>query len=114
MFIEEYSNFFTTYFGFKPSFVTADFKAVKLLIKHLMDQTSGDEEKTFQSWKVILSNWDSLSDFYKQKATLREINSNITKILIEIKSNHNRGIKPTTARGKEYADMIQKIQNGEI
>ena len=114
IFLEEYSVFFNREFGFNPSFQEADFKGLKLLIKYLMNQTGGDEEKTLQSWKVILQNWNLLSDFLKSKATLREINSNITKILIEIKTSYNRKSTPTSASGKHYADMINKIKNGEI
>jgi hypothetical protein len=84
------------------------------LIGYLNSQTENDEEKTLQSWKTSLNNWNHLSDFYKQKATLREISSNITKIIIEIKSNYNKKDVPTSAAAKQYQQMIEKIKNGEV
>lgn len=110
IFIDEYHNWFVNHFGFKPNYTQADFKAVKLLIKHLNDNTGGDEEKTILAFKYILNNWESLSDFYKSKATLREINSNITKIMIELKNNHNKKSEPVGKFNKQYNDLIEKIK----
>jgi hypothetical protein len=109
-FISEYDLFFNSFFGFKPNYTAADFKAVKLLIKHLNDNTGNDEQKTIDAWKYILSNWNLLSDFYKQKATLREINSNITKIMIELKSLHNKKSQPIGNINKQYHELIEKIK----
>lgn len=110
IFIEEYDLFFNSFFGFKPNYSAADFKAVKLLIKHLNDNTGNDIQKTIDAWKYILSNWNLLSDFYKQKATLREINSNITKIMIELKSLHNKKSQPIGNINKQYHELIEKIK----
>tara|TARA_R110000868_G_scaffold30354_2_gene112442 strand:- start:427 stop:1206 length:780 start_codon:yes stop_codon:yes gene_type:complete len=109
-FIAEYDLFFNSYFGFKPNYTTADFKAVKLLIKYFNQNTEGDEQKSLNAWRIILKNWNYLSDFYKQKSTLREINSNITKILIEIKSNQKKESAPIGNINKQYHDLIERIK----
>lgn len=109
-FISEYDLFFNSYFGFKPNYTAADFKAVKLLIKYFNSNTNGDESKSLDAWKIVLKNWDNLSDFYKQKSTLREINSNITKILIEIKSNQKKENAPIGNINKQYHDLIERIK----
>lgn len=109
-FIAEYDLFFNSYFGFKPNYTAADFKAVKLLIKYFNSNTNGDESKSLDAWKIVLKNWDNLSDFYKQKSTLREINSNITKILIEIKSNQKKENAPIGNINKQYHDLIERIK----
>lgn len=109
-FIAEYDLFFNSFFGFKPNYIAADFKAVKTLIKYLNDNTGNDEQKTLDAWKYILNNWNTLSDFYKQKATLREIGSNITKIMIELKNNHNKKSEPMGKINKQYHDLIEKIK----
>lgn len=110
IFIDEYHNWFVGRFGFKPNYTQADFKSIKLLIKYFNSQTDNNNEKSLNAWKFILGNWDNVSEFYKSKATLREINSNITKIMIEIKSNHNKPSAPIGKINQQYYDLIERIK----
>lgn len=82
-FMEYYSNWFFNEFDFEPKIDGVEGSAMKKIITHL---TKLDEFPIF-IWQQILSNWNTLPEFYMQKPELKHINSNLTFILNNLKKS---------------------------
>lgn len=95
-FMAEYFDFFNTKMEIIPRINATEGKALKQIISHLT-QLEGTEDAALSLWKGILSNWSKLDDFYKDQLDLKQINSNINKILIQLKDGKS------TEKGKRAA-----------
>lgn len=90
-----YSTLLDTYFKFyenenqlTPRMNATEGKALKSIITHLKNICIDDLE-VIETWKVLLTNWYRLDDFYQQQIELRQINSNINIILRQIKNGNS-------------------------
>jgi hypothetical protein len=83
-FLDEWFAFYDDFMKIKPRFNAIDGKHLKAIIKYLTE-ISQDEKEALELWKIILSNWEKLDDFYKKSADLKFISSQINKILINVK-----------------------------
>lgn len=98
-FIEIYFNWFKKRFDLKPQFDGGDGKAIYSIINFLRknlkeDRESGEnDEVLLNSWKWLLDNdrsWDKNGkDYYRSHTRIRQIASNLTNILINLK--HEKG-----------------------
>ena len=89
-FIDEWFSFYERLIGVQYRFNGADGKALKSIIAYLKAIT-GDEAQALTLWQALLSSWDKLDDFYKNNADLKFINSQINKILTNVKRTHEKG-----------------------
>src|SRR5690554_3940482 len=78
--------FYNNYAGFAPKFTGADANHLKQIIAYLT-QLEGTEEKALILWTAILQNWHTLGEFHRKNTDLKYINSQLNKILNELKNN---------------------------
>jgi hypothetical protein len=71
----------------KPKWDGEQVKAAKSIIAYLKTlPTVSDDEQLLYAWRVILKQWHKLDDYQKKKIKLTEINSDIIKIIDQIKN----------------------------
>lgn len=78
--------FYNKFAGFPPKFGGADANHLKQIIAYLT-QLEGTEEKALILWTAILQNWHTLGEFHRKNTDLKYINSQLNKILNELKNN---------------------------
>ncbi len=63
-------------------------KAMKSIIDFISKQekVSGDFDKIIESWQYILSNWNKLESFHKNRVKLSNIDSDLSNILNQLKN----------------------------
>lgn len=101
-FLDAWFSFYDRFMGVKPRFNGTDGKHLKQIIAYLKTLESTDEG-ALQLWKIILQNWDKLDDYYKKSADLKFINSQINKILINVKKTNN------SSKGAVSDDYLTRI-----
>ena len=90
--ISLYSQFNAQWFTFfrkennnlEPKFTGADGQALKQIISYLKKINNGDEVAALSNWKLLLYNWNSLSEFHQKQLDLKYINSKLNVIIREI------------------------------
>ena len=111
-----YSKFNNEWFAFyrknhnqiNYKFTGADGTAIKQIIKYLIDINKGNEAAALENWKLILSNWSFLPDFYKKQTDLKKINSNFNVIITELTESIR---KKTGASHTESVQAANDIAN---
>ena len=68
----------------EPKFDGSEGKALKGIMKYLGD-ISENQEAAFGTWTYLLENWHKLDDFYQKNMDLKFINSQLNKIIINLK-----------------------------
>ena len=101
-----YFEFFKARNGFPPKINAVEGKSLKSILVYLND-CSGSNELAIESWKYILSHWDTLNDFTKKRMRLCDINSGIVNILVELK-NGNKA-KPQGKINNAYQSTLEKL-----
>jgi hypothetical protein len=91
-FMSSYFLFHNEYVGISPKITAIEGKALKEIVSYLCDQ-SATEDEALAVWQVLLNSWDKLEEFYQKQHQLRQINSNLPNLLVNIKY----GKKGTTA-----------------
>lgn len=86
-FLGAWYAFYNGYMSMDPKFTGADGNALKAIIKYLKELHGGDETKALELWKIILEKWETLSEFHKSNTDLKYINSQLNKILINVKAS---------------------------
>ncbi len=71
-----------------PKFTGADGAALKQIITYLKQINNGSETAALANWKLLLSSWNSLSDFHQKQTDLKYINSKLNVIIREIIRNN--------------------------
>ena len=106
--IEIYDQFCKSYIGVTAKIDGAEGKAMKSIISYLknQDKIKSGESKVEDAWKFILGNWDKLDNFLKGQVKIRQINSNFSNILNQI-----RNASKTTSRGSAIDNEIAKRIN---
>ena len=103
-YLDEYFIFFEDRYKFKPKINGAEGKALKEIIKYL-NAISSSKEEALMIWKQLLTSWDFIEDFYQQQNQLKQINSNLTTILIQLK-NGNKKTGNTNSNRVQRANTI--------
>lgn len=92
-----YSKFNSAWFTFyrnqhdmKPKFDGAEGKALKSIIDYLTE-ISGSENAALELWQAILQNWEQLDPFHQKNCNLKYINSNLNKIMTNVKDRNQKG-----------------------
>lgn len=89
IFKDYYQEFILQKTGAKPKWDGSEVKAAKSIISYLNTlETVKSDEQLLNGWRVILKQWHKLSDYQRQKIKLTEINSDIIKIIDQIKNNN--------------------------
>ena len=89
-------------------------KSMKQIIKYLKEQCSNKkpessekevEDMIFKSWRYILSNWNKLDDFNRNRMKLNEINSSLINILAK-----QREVPIDKKQKKRYEQISQAVK----
>lgn len=78
--------FYQKFAGFPPKFTGADGKHLKQIIIYL-EQIEESPERALATWNAILTNWHTLSEFHRKNTDLKYINSQLNKIINELKNS---------------------------
>ena len=89
--LEGWHAFFRNKTGIDYRMTAADGIALCQIGDHLKALGEGDVEVALSLWATLLSRWDVLEPFYRNSLDLKFINSQLNKILIQIKHG-KRGI----------------------
>lgn len=105
LFAEMNAAFFEFYNGaneIEYAFAAKDGKALKMIITALRKQCADDAE-VLATWQAMLSNWHKLDPFYQKQMDLTQINSNLNKILRELRNG-----KSGKSQAKNHANDIRE------
>ncbi|MGQ1889151.1 hypothetical protein ACT29H_01785 [Thermophagus sp. OGC60D27] len=83
-------EFYHSQTGLDYRFMGADGKALKDIGQYLKGLT-GSEDEALDAWKFILHRWNRLEDFYQRNMDLRFVNSQLNKIVNQLKNGTNTG-----------------------
>lgn len=84
--LDEYMDFYWKHNKINYLMNGASGVALKQIIANLSKLCADDEELVLDTWKVILTNWHKLEEFYSKQMDLKQINSNLNIILTQIKN----------------------------
>lgn len=100
-FVSSWHDFYQKQYGIEPRFNATEGRHLKQLIAYLKKITITHEE-ALTIWQQLLSNWEKLDDFHKRNPDLKYINSNINRIIENVK-------KPTSQKTRYSDDFKRKI-----
>lgn len=103
--LEEWNRFYTTLTGIEYRFTAADGVALSKIGDHLRTLASGRTDLAVDMWKFILHKWSHLSDFYRKSPDLKFINSQLNKIILEVKHGQQGA---GTAPKRDDADDLRR------
>lgn len=116
--MEVYHDWFLKRYEIGPKIDGLQGKSMKEIIGYLTAQLKkqhGEDipeqeltEKIKKAWEWILSNWDKLDAFTKEKTKLNQINSEIQNIIIKIKKPV--GNETGTSKGNDFGESITEAQ----
>lgn len=78
--------FYEKFAGIPPKFTGADGRHLKQIITYL-EQLEGDPNRALATWNAILTNWHTLGEFHRKNTDLKYINSQLNKIINELKNS---------------------------
>lgn len=91
-FMEAWDTFIRTRLDVPPKFNKAEGNHLSQLVKYLV-KIEGDQTKALDLWTGILASWDKLDSFHQKNPDIKYINSNIMRILNNVKTI-NKGTAP--------------------
>ena len=101
-----YNDWFINRFNLKPQIDGIDGKGLKTIESFLKKNfPAADDNTILEAFKAVLNDWDNVDPFYQKQARLRQIASNMTNIIVSIKSKSN-GTKEAYA--DRYADIERR------
>lgn len=103
-FLDTWFSFYDGLMGMKPQFNAADGNHLKKIINYLKTIEPSDTD-ALNLWQLILTNWNSLDDFYKNNADLKFISSQINKIFQNVKRISENGQSGISA---DYLERIKR------
>lgn len=106
--LEEWNRFYTGRAGIDYRFTAADGVALSKIGDHLTALAGGRVDLANDMWRFILHKWDDLSEFYRNSPDLKFINSQLNKIILEVK--HGRKGIATTPRNDDADDLRQSFE----
>jgi hypothetical protein len=101
-------EFYRKQSGLDYRFLAADGKALKEIGKY-MKEVSGSDEDALEAWKFILQRWNRLDPFYRKNADLKFVNSQLNKIINQLKNGTNTG---QTASRNTADDLRRRFSGG--
>ncbi len=104
-FMDAYFLFYETQSEVKPRINAVEGKALKSIISHLQS-ICGDDLEALGTWEVILSNWNKIEAYYAKQMELRQINSNIDRIIRQIKDG--KGTDQARKKANRHADDLRQ------
>jgi hypothetical protein len=109
--IETYNNFIIERTGFPAKMDATEGKSAKRIIAYLTKASNKkDEAGCLEVWIYILVNWDKLTEFHQNRLKLSEINSDIVKILGQIKNSKQKGL-PEKGKISEIISVHEQAIN---
>jgi len=87
LFNQEWFDFYIKLTRFAPKFTGADGRALKQIIAYLKS-ISTSEQEALTIWQQLLANWHTLSQFHQKNTDLKYINSQLNKLLQNVKANN--------------------------
>ncbi|HLS12201.1 MAG TPA: hypothetical protein VK050_08565 [Flavobacteriaceae bacterium] len=100
-FVAVWHNFYHAHYGIEPRFNATEGRHLKQLIAYLK-KISGTSADALAIWQQLLSNWNKLDKFHQRNADLKYINSNINRIIENVK-------KPSNTKTSYSDDFKRKI-----
>lgn len=103
-FLDRYISFFTERNSISPKINGTEQNALKRIIVYLMKESNSPEE-AFEVWEYLFNSWDNLEEFFKKQQLLRNIDSNLTNLLTQIKNgtNNSNGTQAPTSESMATA-----------
>jgi hypothetical protein len=92
--MQAWNRFYEKKAGLPYRFTAADGGALANIGKYLADVCNGSTDEALGLWDYIIANWEQLPDFYRTKPDLKFVNSQLNKIVYQLRNG-----KPTTAAG---------------
>jgi len=106
--VEAYFTFYEKKSGMKPKFDGVDGKALKSVLKFLqkLADEGGNVHTKSELLKIIFDNWTKIEPWLQERFTIRDINTNLNKILTNLKN----GKANATDRSKtDLANYAQEL-----
>ena len=104
LYFNEYYSFFEHTYNITPKITNVEGAALKQIIAYLQKEASTNEEALI-IWQQLLGNWNKLDAFYQSQNQLKQINGNLTTILIQIKDG-----KPSNQARKKADNTADDIR----
>ena len=105
-FMGVYLGFYDKYSkGLKPKITNIEGAVLKQIIAFLND-ISATEDEALSVWKQIFTYWSRLDDFYQSQVQLKQINSNLNTILIQIKNGNSTN--KAQKKANNHADDLRQ------
>jgi len=89
--------------GVRPRFGGADGTSLKAIKKHL-EAEAATQDEALATWQAILGNLHRIDKFYSQNADLKFINSQINKIIIQLKN-----VTTKSGQGHNATDLRREL-----
>lgn len=100
--IEVYNQWHIDYLKYKPKFNPGDFVAMKSIITYL--DTIRGNHSAVDIFKAMLSGWDKLDNYLKNKTRITDINLNFNNIVNQLKNAKSK--QKGHSKLDEYAKTI--------
>lgn len=101
-YLDSWMTFYQDLNDMKPKFHQVEGAALKKIIAYLKEIT-GSDQAGLELWHVILHNWKLLDDFHQRNCDIKYINSQINKILQNVKRVNT---KTSTGVSNDYLKSI--------
>jgi hypothetical protein len=108
LYIDAWFLFYKNTFGRAPKHGGAESKALKSIIAYMNDLVSGDEERSYNGWLLLLNSWDEMPEFYRNNTDLKMIECKINILLNELKRITKGDRKKCSGISREYMEGIFK------
>lgn len=103
-YVNAWFDFFKKLNGIAPKFGATDGAAIKAIMRYL-ESVSESPEVALATWQAILGNWHKLDDFYRKSPDLKFINSQLNKIITNLKDATTK-----TANHSNADDLRQRFK----
>lgn len=103
-----YFDWHTVRFNLKPRILMVDGKALKLILQHFASLETAKHNR-LQLFKIMLENWHKIDAFIQKQTDLRMINSNINRILNDLRNSNKKVV--TTVKMDALVEANKKIEN---
>lgn len=90
-YVEAWKSFYQKHYGIEPKFDGVEGRHLKQLVAYL-ESVSSNPEEALTLWQALLSNWKSLDEFHQKNTDIKYINSNINRIIENVKRNNNNPV----------------------
>lgn len=103
--MDEYITFFERENSLPPKITAIEGAALKQIKTHLQ-KICIDDAEVLTVWKLIFLQWHKVEAFYAKQMTLKQINSNLSNILIQVK--HGNGNQKAQTSANNHRNDLQR------